>query len=65
MTTPEPSFQELAARQRRGGVVRELTRFLMHNKKWWLVPILLATLLLALAAYLSSSAAAPFIYTLF
>lgn len=65
MPTPEKTFQEIAARERQSGIARELIRFLMHNKKWWLVPILLATLLLAITAYLSSSAAAPFIYTLF
>jgi len=59
------SFQEMAAEQRRGGILRELIRFLMHTKKWWLVPILIAIVLLAITAYLSSSAAAPFIYTLF
>jgi len=59
------TFQEMAAEQRRGGILRELIRFLMYTKKWWLVPILIAIVLLAITAYLSSSAAAPFIYTLF
>ena len=58
-------FRKLAEQHRRDGTVRELIAFLRENKKWWLAPIILAMLLLALTAYLSSSAAAPFIYSLF
>ncbi len=46
-------------------IVREFWGFLKCNKKWWLLPILLALLLVAVLVFLTSSAAAPFIYTLF
>lgn len=39
--------------------------FLIHNKKWWLLPILLILILLSLLTALSSTAVAPFIYTVF
>jgi len=39
--------------------------FLKHNKKWWLLPLLLALLLLGLLVVLSGTGLAPFIYTLF
>jgi len=29
------------------GLLRELTDFLRHNKKWWLVPIILVLLLVS------------------
>ena len=37
----------------------------MHNKKWWLLPIILILLALSLLVALSSTAVAPFIYTVF
>jgi hypothetical protein len=47
------------------GFAAELWDFLKHNKKWWLTPIILVLLLLGLLILLSSTGAAPFIYTLF
>ncbi len=49
----------------RTGLVGEFWAFLKHNKKWWLLPILVTMLLIGALAVLSSTAAAPFIYTLF
>jgi hypothetical protein len=47
------------------GVVGELFSFLWGNKRWWLVPIIVALLLLGTLIVLAqSSALAPFIYTL-
>lgn len=43
----------------------DLWAFLNNNKKWWLLPILLILFMIGVLAMLSSSAAAPFIYTLF
>ena len=43
----------------------ELMYFLQQSRKWWLAPFLLALLLFAGLMLLSSTAAAPFIYTLF
>jgi hypothetical protein len=48
-----------------GGLLVEMWRFLMTNKKWWLAPVFLAMLLLGLLALAGTTAAAPFIYTLF
>jgi hypothetical protein len=47
------------------GLVREFIDFLKHNKKWWLLPIVLVLLLFGMLLVLSGTAAAPFIYTLF
>jgi hypothetical protein len=48
-----------------GGMVHEFWQFLRTEKKWWLVPIVVLLLLFGLLIFLSGSAAAPFIYTLF
>jgi hypothetical protein len=45
---------------------RELWRFMRVRKKFWLLPIFAAMLVLGgLIVFASSSALAPFIYTLF
>lgn len=53
------------AQQRRSGLFAELLDFLLNNKKWWLTPIILALLLVGALIFLSGTAVAPFIYTLF
>jgi sugar phosphate permease len=46
-------------------LVQEFVQFIVENKMWWLIPILLSFGLIGLLVVLSSSGAAPFIYTLF
>jgi hypothetical protein len=43
-------------------LVEEFWQFLKFNKKWWLLPILVALLLLGVLVVLSGTALAPFIY---
>ena len=50
---------------RRTGFLAEMWAFLATNKKWWLAPIIILLLLFAALIALGSTAAAPFIYTLF
>lgn len=47
------------------GFVSEFVDFLLHNKKWWLTPIIGVLLLVGLLVVLGGTGAAPFIYTLF
>ncbi len=47
------------------GFLSEMWGFLASNKKWWLAPIIVLLLLFAALIALGSTAAAPFIYTLF
>lgn len=54
-----------AAAAGRTGVVTEFIDFLKHNKKWWLVPIILAMAGIGIIIALGSGGAAPFIYPLF
>jgi hypothetical protein len=53
------------ARQSQRGIVSEFVDFLLHNKKWWLTPIIMVLLLMGLLLVLGGTGAAPFIYTLF
>lgn len=45
--------------------ISELVMFIKHNKKWYLIPIVVSILLLGILIALGSTGAAPFIYTLF
>jgi hypothetical protein len=44
---------------------KDFAYFLLHNKKWWLLPIIVILIILGLVTALSSTAIAPFIYTVF
>lgn len=46
--------------------IKELFKFLMKQKKWWLMPIVAIFVLMGLLfIFAETSATAPFIYTLF
>jgi hypothetical protein len=53
------------AEEKAPGLFREFWDFLCDNKKWWLLPILIVLGLFTALAILSTTPAAPFIYTLF
>ena len=54
-----------ASKVERTGLIREFLSFLAHNKKWWLLPILVVLFLFGVLIILGGSAAGPFIYPLF
>lgn len=56
---------ESEAQGKARGIVGEFIDFLRHNKKWWLIPIVVALLAVGVLILLGGTAAAPFIYTLF
>jgi len=60
---PDAFRREAACR--RPSLLREFWDFLKHNKKWWLLPILISLLLLGLLVVLGGTSLAPFIYTVF
>lgn len=43
----------------------EIIGFMSQNKKFWLLPIMICFVLIGVVALLSTTAAAPFIYTFF
>ncbi len=58
------NFEQLS-KGNRSSLIGEFWEFLKHNKKWWLLPIILILLVLGILVLMSSSALAPFIYPLF
>jgi len=56
---------EAAGQGEAPSLVREFRDLIFENKKWWLIPILVVLFLVGLLVVLSSTGAAPFIYTLF
>jgi len=56
---------EDAARAGKSGFIGEFWYFLRTNKKWWLLPIVTILVAFGILVFLSGTAAAPFIYTLF
>ncbi len=63
-TVEERELERLAG-QGQPGLLREFWDFLRVNRKWWLLPVLITLLVLGAFLLLSSTAFAPFIYTLF
>ena len=43
----------------------EFWDFIIHNKSWWLTPIILVLLLFGILVILGGTGVAPFVYTLF
>jgi Family of unknown function (DUF5989) len=66
MSDPKPTNEfEHAGQQKQTGIVQEFIAFLGENKKFWMIPLLLALLAIGALLILGGTAAAPFIYTLF
>lgn len=72
MTDEEPTFIPADARDfvrvaelNQPSALREYWEWLRDNRKWWLTPIVITLLLLGFLVVLSTTAVAPFIYTLF
>ena len=57
-------FEE-AGKEQQLSIVQEFLLFIKENKAWWMVPIVVVLGLVGLLVVLSSTGAAPFIYTLF
>ena len=61
---PKKTFAEVGE-ERESTLLGEILSFLRHNKKWWLLPIVLVLLAFGVLLFLGTTGAAPFIYTLF
>ena len=58
----DPDAFEREADSRRTGLLREFWDFVRHNKKWWLIPMLIVFVLIGILVVLGRSGAGPFIY---
>ena len=62
-TSKTPTEFEKAATDSQGeSLAGEFWAFLAHNKKWWLLPIMIVMLLLGTLILISATPLAPFIY---
>lgn len=50
---------------KKGSLFYEFLAFLKHNKKWWLLPIILVFAVFGLLAVFASGPAGAFLYTIF
>jgi len=62
--TEQNDFEKLGE-EKQPTLVSEFVLFIWENKAWWMIPILLVFGLIGVLILLSSTGAAPFIYTLF
>jgi hypothetical protein len=65
MNDPDQDAFSKQAEGKQRGALAELGIFILHNKKWWLTPIILVLLVIGVLAVLGGSGVAPFIYSLF
>jgi hypothetical protein len=65
MQEEEPKTIDDISDNQSQGLVKEFWSFLMHNKKFWLIPIIIVFVLFGLLIVFGGSSVAPFIYPLF
>ena len=65
MSKSTNTFEQAATTGVRENLAGELYHFLASGKRWWLMPFVVALLFMGLLMLLASTAAAPFIYTIF
>lgn len=65
MKEEKRSTFEASGEEKELSLFGEFVAMLKENKKYWLVPIVVILLLFGVLIILGSTAAAPFIYTLF
>jgi len=63
--SPESTEFEDVGREQAPGLLSEFWTFIKEEKLWWMSPIIVALLLVGILVALTSTGAAPFIYTLF
>ena len=65
MTVDKKNEFERAGEDEEMSFFREFLVFLVENKAWWIVPIVVVLVGVGLLAAFSATGAAPFIYALF
>jgi Family of unknown function (DUF5989) len=62
---PQSEFERAGSNLPSRGLLSDILAFLLTNKKWWMAPIIVVLFLFGVLIYMSGSALAPFIYSLF
>lgn len=60
-----PEITEFEQAKSEKGLVAEFWEFLLHNKKFWMIPIIVVLVALGGLLIAGGSGVAPFIYALF
>jgi hypothetical protein len=64
MSEQEQDREEVVIPNERHGIVREFADFIIHNKLWWMTPIVIVlALMVGFILFAESSPVLPFIYT--
>jgi hypothetical protein len=61
----QSDFEQIARSESEHSFIGELWMLIRQQRKYWLMPLVAVLLLFGLLVFLSGTAAAPFIYTLF
>jgi len=61
----KPNDFDREAQAPRPGLLREFWEFLKHNKKWWLLPIVIVLLIIGLLVVLAGTGVGALMYTVF
>ena len=64
MSAQSSEFEQLN-NQSSDGIVREFWQFIVENKSWWMIPIMIVFGLFSVLLVLAGTGALPFIYTMF
>ena len=56
---------EQMAEEQQMSLARELWFFIVENKAWWMIPIVIVLALIGILIALSATGATPFIYSIF
>ena len=65
MNNDDKTSFEGAGKEKQTSLLADVWTMLKQNKKFWLIPLIIALLIFGLLIMAGGSAAAPFIYTLF
>ncbi len=61
----QPNEFEQAGQEKPLSLVQEFYAFIVENKAWWMIPIVVVLGIVRVFVMLGATGAAPFIYTLF
>lgn len=64
MSSQMSEFEKLK-NESSGGIVREFWQFILENKTWWMMPIMVVFSIFGIFIALTATGALPFVYTFF
>jgi hypothetical protein len=64
MSSQSNEFEQLK-NESSAGIVREFWQFILENKTWWMMPIMISFSIFGVFIALAATGALPFIYTIF